>query len=82
MRNEYLNGIEARDINVSHIAGKKYLNIPGYGLIPCAKRLLDDFTTDPSELVIVKMEPDDEDTGSDIWVSRTTTKIIGTFDLW
>ena len=51
-------------------------------MIPCAKRLLENFTKEPSELVIVKMEPDDEDTESDIWVSRTTSKIIGTFDLW
>lgn len=82
MKNEYITDIDASKIEVCYISGKKYLDIPGYGKIPCAKKLLENFTTDPSELVIVKMELDDEDTGSDIWVSRTTTKLLGTFELW
>lgn len=91
MRNEYLYNLKEEDISEGVIIRKlrhgkykeiKALNIPGFGWVPCAKRLVEDMTTDPDELVIVHMEPEDENTGSDIWVTRTTSKIIAKVDLW
>lgn len=90
MKNEYIEHIPQEEIKEGYIkykvGSKEYkkqaLNIPGFGWVPCAKRLVENMTTDPKELVIVHMEPEDEETGSDIWVTRTTTTIIATVELW
>ena len=90
MKNEYLFNIKEEDIKEGVILYKvrgRYkekpaLYIPGHDWVPCAKRLVDDMTTDPQELVIVHMEEDDEETGWSKWVSRTTTRIIAEVDLW
>lgn len=90
MRNEYLINVEKEDIIEGVIRYRihgKYkeipaLYIPGYDWVPCAKRLVENMTTEPEELVIVHMEDEDEETGSAIWVSRTTTRIIAKVDLW
>lgn len=88
MRNEYLTNIKEEDIHEGVILYKgknkemPALYIPGYDWVPCAKRLIENMTTDPKELVIVHMEDGDEETGSTIWVTRTTTRIIAEVDLW
>ena len=84
MKNEYLINIKEEDIKVGVILYKKggrykekpALYIPGHDWVPCAKRLVDDMTTDPKELVIVHMEEDDEETSWSKWVSRATTRIL------
>ena len=49
------------------------LNIPGYGWVPCSRKLQMNFTTSPDELMLVISEPDDEyiPVTSEIWVTRT-----------
>ena len=65
--------------------GKKYRNqalcIPGYGWVPCSRKLQSDFTTNPSELMVVISDEDDtyRPVTSDIWVTRSN--IIRTFSL-
>ena len=89
MKNEYITHIPKEEIKEGYIRYKKRskeykrtaLYIPGFGWVPCSKRLIDDMTTDPYELVVVHMEYEDEETGSDIWVTRTTTE-IEIFNLW
>lgn len=90
MRNEYLTNISEEDIKegvIRYRAKGKFkempaLYIPGYDWVPCARNLIENMTTDPKELVIVHMEDEDEETGSTIWVTRTTTRIIAEVDLW
>ena len=92
MRNEYLSNISENEIKKGIITfrssfGKECsqtaLMIPGYGLVSCAMRLREDFTTNPDDLVIVKLNPGDDGYDiSDIWVSRTTSKIIAKVELW
>lgn len=82
MHNEYLFDLQESEIKVGKIKlesqsgrtiTRKALFIPDYGWVPCAKKLLDNFTTIPSELVIVFIDPTDDnyDNLSNIWVSRT-----------
>lgn len=49
------------------------LNIPGYGWIPCSRKLKNFMTTDPDELLLVISGEDDNfrPVTSDIWVTRT-----------
>lgn len=49
----------------------KALNVPGYGLVPCSKKLEDDFTTDAEQLDLIISEEDDENPPytSDIWIT-------------
>ena len=67
--------------------GKKYihkaLNVPGYGWIPCSRKLQNDFTNDPKHLVIIISDKDDSDrpVTSDIWISRTGLKKVLRVDL-
>lgn len=57
--------------------GKTYRNkalcIPGYGWVPCSRKLQSNFTTNPSELMVVISDEDDEyrPVTSDIWVTRS-----------
>lgn len=69
--------IEAGYITLYGEYGKRYynraLNIPGYGWVPCSRKLQMNFTTSPDELMLVISEPDDEyiPVTSEIWVTRT-----------
>ncbi len=51
----------------------KALLIPGYGWVPCSKKLQDDFTTNPDSLMLVISDADDDyrPVTSDIWVTRS-----------
>lgn len=63
--------------------GKKYRNqalcIPGYGWVPCSRKLQSNFTVDPSELMVVISDDNDayRPVTSDIWVTRSN--IVATF---
>lgn len=50
----------------------KTLYVPGYGFVPCSRRLLDDFTTDSSLLALVITEPEEKGTAysSNIWITK------------
>lgn len=69
--------IEAGYMTLYGEYGKRYnnraLNIPGYGWVPCSRKLQMNFTTSPDELMLVISEPDDEyiPVTSEIWVTRT-----------
>lgn len=57
--------------------GKKYRNqalfVPNYGWVPCSRKLQGNFTTHPSELMLVISDADDQyrPVTSDIWVTRS-----------
>lgn len=57
----------------------KALNVPGYGWVPCSKKLQSNFSTNPSCLMLVITEPQDtyRPVTSDIWVTRSN--IVATF---
>lgn len=69
--------IEAGYVNLYGSTGIRYrnraLNIPGYGWVPCSRKLQSDFTTDPNKLVVVISDPSDKEhcVTSDIWVTRS-----------
>lgn len=76
--------IEAGYVNLYGSTGIRYrnraLNIPGYGWVPCSRKLQGNFTTNPRDLMIVISEPSDSDhcVTSDIWVTRSNViKTIG-----
>lgn len=52
--------------------GKAYRNraleIPGYGMVPCSRRLRDNFTNDSSKLIVM-VDDDDQFVTSSIWVT-------------
>lgn len=56
--------------------GRRYnnraLKIPGYGWVPCSKELQENFTINPSELMIVISDENDDyvPITSPIWVTR------------
>lgn len=87
------------DLNIEHLlktgyvtlidrGGKrnihKALDVPGYGMVPCLRKLQNKFTTDPEHLVLVVTDFEDKDQPytSDIWISRTEVTVIGTISLW
>ena len=55
--------------------GNKYvvqaLKVPGYGWVPCSRRLNGDFTTQSDRLILVLSEPDDEyiPSTSPVWIT-------------
>ncbi|WP_305156610.1 hypothetical protein, partial [uncultured Muribaculum sp.] len=57
--------------------GRKYRNqalfVPNYGWVPCSRKLQSNFTTNPSELMVVISDADDRfrPVTSDIWVTRS-----------
>lgn len=69
--------IEVGYMDLYGTTGKRYrnraMNIPGYGWIPCSRRLQCDFTTDPTKLVVVISDPSDRNccVTSNIWVTRS-----------
>lgn len=54
----------------------KALLIPGYGWVPCSKKLQGDFTTNPDSLMLVISDEDDDyrPVTSDIWVTRSNVE--------
>ena len=65
--------------------GRQYrnpaLHIPGYGWVPCSRKLQNNFTTNPSDLMLVISDDDDayRPVTSDIWVTRSN--IVKSFSL-
>ena len=61
--------------------GKTYrctaLWVPGYGWVPCSRKLCGDFTTDSSKLRLVISSPDDVNppVTSDVWITRAPEPI-------
>lgn len=62
--------------------GKTYRNqalcIPGYGWVPCSRKLQSNFTTNPSELMVVISDEEDayRPVTSDIWVTRSNMSTV------
>lgn len=63
---------------------KEYVNealyVPGYGWVPCSRKLLDNFTTDSKDLMLVISDAEDSDrpVTSDIWITlenKVTIKV-------
>ena len=52
--------------------GKAYRNraleIPGYGMVPCSRRLKDNFTNHSSKLIVM-VDEDDQYVTSSVWVT-------------
>lgn len=63
--------------------GRKYRNqalcIPGYGWVPCSRKLQSNLSTSPDDLMLVITEPNDDykPVTSDVWVTRSN--IVRTF---
>ncbi len=57
------------------------LNIPGYGWVPCSKRLQSNMTTIPDELMLVISDKDDsyKPVTSEIWVTRCNFQAVAVF---
>ena len=53
------------------------LEVPGYGLVPCARKLENDFSNETKGLVLVINEEDDKDKpfSSHIWISRSSVDV-------
>lgn len=49
------------------------LQVPGYGWVPCSRKLQNNFTSDPNQLMLVITESGDNyrPVTSDIWVTRS-----------
>lgn len=62
----------------------KALNVPGYGFVPCSRKLRENFTTDPEHLVLVISDANDDNPSytSNIWVSRTEIKKTKAVSIW
>ena len=62
--------------------GRKYRNqallVPNYGWVPCSRKLQNNFTTNPSELMVVISDADDSyrPVTSDIWVTRSNISTV------
>lgn len=75
--------IHAGYMTLTGAYGKNYrnraLHIPGYGWVPCSRKLQSDFTTNPCELMVVISDEDDSyrPVTSDIWVTRSN--IVASF---
>jgi len=85
MKNEYLTNVKQEEIAEGYIYLTNSYNGKRIKTSIENPRLLlgDNYTTDPDELVIVHVEENDDSYGlSDIWVSRTTSSIIATVELW
>ena len=88
MTTVYLNSItkasnvEAGYMNLYGSTGIRYrnraLNIPGYGWVPCSRKLQGDFTTDPAKLMVVISDSSDDEhfVTSDIWVTRSNVVAV------
>ena len=67
--------------------GKRYsnlaLNIPGYGMVPCSRKLSNDFTNQSDDLLLVISERDDvvAPVTSNIWVTRRSYNVLCTISL-
>ena len=57
------------------------LNIPGYGWVPCSKKLQSNMTTNPDELMLVISDDDEsyKPVTSDIWVTRCNFQTVALF---
>lgn len=49
------------------------LEVPGYGWVPCSRKLQNNFSAKPADLMLVISDPDDsgKPVTSDIWVTRS-----------
>ena len=58
------------------------LEIPGFGIVPCSKRLEKDFTNKAELLAIVQNDDNDDNPpySSHIWVTRTKVNYAGDWD--
>lgn len=62
--------------------GRKYRNqallVPNYGWGPCSRKLQNNFTTSPSELMVVISDAEDSyrPVTSDIWVTRSNISTV------
>lgn len=73
--------LESGSIDLYGSTGKRYVNkalyVPGYGMVPCSRKLQDNFSNKPEDLMLVIA--DEQDTyvpvTSDIWITRTN--IVG-----
>lgn len=52
------------------------LEIPGHGLVPCSKKLTNNFTNDSSELIVV-VDDDEKYVTSSMWVTRVSKPSFG-----
>ena len=54
------------------------LLVPNYGWVPCSRKLQNNFTTNPSELMVVISDADDDyrPVTSDIWVTRSNISTV------
>ena len=61
---------------------QKALDVPGYGLVPCAKKLEDDFTTATKDLALVITDAEDENPPytSNIWITRSSVLHFGNWN--
>lgn len=46
----------------------KALDIPGYGMVPCSRRLKDNFTNDSSKLIVM-VDDENQFVTSSVWVT-------------
>lgn len=89
MTTVYLNTLESSSalkagyMNLYGSTGIRYRNraieVPGYGWVPCSRKLQSNFSTNPSELMLVISEPTDNErpVTSDIWITRSN--VVATF---
>lgn len=62
--------------------GRTYRNqallVPNYGWVPCSRKLQNNFTTNPSELMVVISDAEDSyrPVTSDIWVTRSNISTV------
>ena len=74
---ENSSALKAGYMNLYGSTGIRYRNraiqVPGYGWVPCSRKLQNNFSTDPSELMLVISESDDPNrpVTSDIWITRS-----------
>lgn len=88
MTTVYLNNFEnsstlkAGYMNLYGSTGIRYRNraihVPGYGWVPCSRKLQSNFTTDPSDLMLVISDSTDSDrpVTSDIWITRCNAAAV------
>ena len=69
-------------INLYGSTGKCYrslaLEVPGYGMVPCSRKLCNNFTNDSAKLLIVISEIDDENppVTSSIWITLSEWETV------
>lgn len=74
--------LKAGYMNLYGSTGIRYrnraINVPGYGWVPCSRKLQANFSTNPSELMLVISEPNDHGrpVTSDIWITRSNVVAV------